>query len=101
MSSVDGEQGVKLNDFINMWQTDGTKLIEQERRNINGHIWILYAVYYPESTYEYGRHGAILMKVDAETEVILLHDCKNLAGEVNKNYRQGIDEWFNEHAGKY
>ena len=101
MASVDGEQGIKLKDFIDMWQVDGTKLVEQERRNHNGHIWILYAVYYPESTYEYGRHGAMLMKVDSKTDIILLHDCKNITGEVDKNYRQGIDEWFKEHIGRY
>ena len=101
MASIDGEQGVKLKDFIDMWQTDGTKLVEQERRNINGTIWLLYAVYYPQSTYDYGRHGAILMKVDAKTKVILLHDCRNISGEVGKNYRQGIDDWFNEHVGRY
>ena len=101
MASVDGEQGIKLKDFIDMWQVDGTKLVEQERRALNGHIWILYAVYYPESTSEYGRHGAMLMKVDSETDIILLHDCKNISGEVNKNYRQGIDDWFKEHIGRY
>lgn len=101
MASQDGEEGVKLKDFIALWESDGTKLIEQDRRNINGHIWLLYAVYFPDSTYDYGRHSAILMKVDAKTEIILLHDCRNLSGEVNKNYRQGIDDWFNEHVGKY
>ena len=39
MASVDGEQGIKLKDFIDMWQTDGTKLVEQERRVLNGHIF--------------------------------------------------------------
>ncbi len=101
MSSIDGEQGVKLKDFINMWQVDGTKLVEQKRNQLNGHIWILYAVYYPESTNDYGRHSAMLLKVDKKTKIILLHDCKNISGEVNKNYRQGIDDWFKEHIGKY
>ena len=101
MSSIDGEEGIKLKDFLDLWMADGTKLIEQDRRSINGHIWLLYAVYFPESTNDYGRHSAMLMKIDAKTEVILLHDCKNLSGEITENYRQSIDEWFSEHAGKY
>jgi len=101
MSSTDGEQGVKLQDFLNMWQEDGTKLIQEQKQQVNGSTWYLYAVYYPESTYEYGRHGAILMKVDTKTQVIILHDCKNISGEVSENYRQGIDDWFKEHVGRY
>lgn len=101
MASSDGEEGIKLKDFLDMWQGDGTRLVEQTRRNLNGCIWVLYAVYFPESTYDYGRHGAILVKIDAKTDIILLHDCKNISGEVNGNYRQGIDEWFKEHVGRY
>lgn len=97
----EGEQGINLKDFIDMWQEDGTKLVEQQRQSLNGHIWILYAVYFPESTTDYGRHGALLLKIDAKTDIILLHDGKNISGEVNGNYRQGIDAWFNEHVGKY
>lgn len=100
MASTDGEQGLKLNDFIKMWTEDGTRLVEQERRHINGAIWILYAVYFPQSTYGYGRHMAMILKVDPEAEVILMHDLTNVSGEVS-NYRQGIDEWFERHAGKY
>ena len=101
MSSTDGETGVKLLDFIKMWEADGTKLVQQDKKNVNGHTWLLYAIYYPESTNDYGRHSAMLMKLDRKTQVILQHDCKNISGEVNKNYRQGIDEWFKEHVGRY
>ena len=99
--NAEGEQGIKLKDFIDMWQEDGTKLVEQQRKSLNGHVWILYAVYFPESTYDYGRHGALLLKIDSKADVILLHDGKNISGEVNPNYRQGIDEWFLKHVGKY
>ena len=99
--NTNGEKGVKLRDFIDMWQEDGTKLVEEQCKSINGHIWLLYAVYFPQSTLDYGRHGALLLKIDAKTEIILMHDGKNISGEVTKNYRQGIDDWFKEHAGKY
>jgi len=101
MASVDGKEGMKLAGFLEMWTDDGTKLVEQERRNLNGAIWILYAVYFPNSTCDYGRHMAMLLKVDAKTDTILLHDLTNLTSELSSNYRQGIDEWFERHAGKY
>ncbi|KKN10580.1 hypothetical protein LCGC14_1035190 [marine sediment metagenome] len=99
--NAEGEVGIVLKDFLAMWTEDGTKLVEEKRQAVNGHIWLLYAVYFPESTLDYGRHGALLLKLDAKTEVILAHDGTNISGEVNKNYRQGIDEWFKEHVGKY
>jgi len=101
MASDNGEEGIKLKDFIKMWTEDGTKLVEQDRRNINGSIWLLYSVYFPESTYDYGRHMAMLLKVDAESQTILLHDLENLTGtEIGGGYRS-IAEWFESHAGKY
>jgi len=39
MSSTDGEQGVKLQDFLNMWQEDGTKLIQEQKQQVNGSTW--------------------------------------------------------------
>ena len=101
MTSQDGQEGIKLDAFLKMWAEDGTQLIEQERRDINGAVWVLYAIYFPESTYDYGRHMALLIKVDRATDIILLHDLTNLAGEVEDNYRQGIDDWFNRHVGQY
>ena len=101
MSSTDGEEGITLKEFLKMWTEDGTRLIEEERQSINGTIWLLYAVYFPESTNDYGRHMGLLLKMDAKTEVILLHDLTNLSGELTKSYRQGIDDWFTRHAGKY
>lgn len=101
MASTDGEPGIKLKDFLEMWTRDGTKLVEQERQNIDGAVWYLYSVYFPESTYDYGRHMAMILKVNAKTRVILMHDLYNLSGELGANHRQGIDEWFERHAGKY
>lgn len=95
------EQGIKLKEFIEMWTADGTKLVEQEKQVIDGTIWLLYAVYFPKSTCDYGRHMGMILKVDKESEVILMHDLTNLSGEVNDNYRQGLDAWFMHHAGKY
>ena len=101
MVSIDGQEGIKLKDFIKMWTEDGTRLIEQDRRKVDGSIWLLYSVYFPESTYDYGRHMAILLKLDAETEVILLHDLENLTGDLIGGGYRSLDEWFDRHAGKY
>lgn len=101
MASVDGEKGIKLGDFLKMWSEDGTKLVEQDRRSINGSIWLLYSVYFSESTYDYGRHMAMLLKVDAHSQVILLHDLENLSGTVMGGGYRSIEDWFERHAGKY
>ena len=101
MASVDGEKGIKLEDFLKMWSEDGTKLVEQDRRSINGSIWLLYSVYFSESTYDYGRHMAMLLKVDAHSQVILLHDLENLSGTVMGGGYRSIGDWFERHAGKY
>ena len=101
MTSTDGETGMTLRDFLRMWRSDGTKLVRESRRVVNGAIWLLYSVYFPDSTITYGRHMAMILKVDTRTRVILMHDLKNLTSEVKENYRQGIDAWFEEHVGKY
>jgi len=101
MASIDGDAGLKLRDFLRMWRSDGTKLIRESRRVVNGATWLLYSVYFPDTTITYGRHMAMILKVDTKTRVILMHDLKNLTSEVKENYRQGIDAWFEEHAGKY
>jgi len=101
MASTDGQEGVKLDDFIKMWTEDGTRLIEQDRRELNGSIWLLYSVYFPESTSDYGRHMAMLLKVDAKTDVILLHDLENLTGSIIGGSYRSLEEWFERHAGKY
>lgn len=101
MASVDGKEGVTFEEFHKMWTNDGTKLVEEKKVRENGNLWYLYAIYFPESTYDYGRHMSMILKVNEETQVVLMHDLNNLTGEINQNYRQGIDEWFNEHVGKY
>lgn len=97
-----------LVEFLKMWQEDGTQLIEQDRRVLNGSLWLLYCVYFPESTYEYGRHSALILKVDNKTDEILMHDVDNITGEATPEirptvYRSGrtLDDWFEAHAGKY
>ena len=101
MASSDGEKGIKLKDFVDMWTSDGTKLVEEARRRRRGSQWLLYAVYFPGSTYEYGRHMAMILKVNPKTDVIIKHDLTNLSGEVYTSYRQGIDDWFKKHIGRY
>ena len=101
MTNSDSQEGIKLKDFVKMWTCDGTKLTEEARRRRQGSLWLLYAVYFPGSTYEYGRHMAMILKIHPKTKVILKHDLTNLSGEVYTNYRQGIDDWFDRHIGRY
>jgi len=97
----DNKGDMTLTEFKRMWQEDGTKLVQQSRKILNGSTWLLFAVYFPDSTYDYGRHMAMILKVDKTTGEILKHDLKNLSGEVEHYGKQGIDSWFKEHAGKY
>lgn len=101
MASTDGETGIKLRDFLRMWRGDGTKLVREKCRVMDDATWFLYSVYFPQSTADYGRHMAMILKVDIKTRIILMHDLKNLTDKVRENYRQGIDAWFSKHAGKY
>jgi len=101
LASTDCQEGIKLKDFVKMWTSDGTKLMEEARRRHKDSLWLLYAVYFHGSTYEYGRHMAIVLKVNPKTDVILKHDLTNLSGEVYTSYRQGVDEWFEKHIGRF
>lgn len=101
MLSTDGQEGIVLEEFITIWQADGTKLKKEREVPYNGHLWFLYAVYFPESTEEYGRHAALLMKIDSKSRIILVHDFMNLSGEITTNYRQQVDEWFERHIKEY
>lgn len=92
---------MKLGEFIEMWESDGTRLVKEGKKRHNGHIWLLYSVYFPESTSGYGRHMAMILKVSSRNKEILMHDLKNITGEVTGNYRQGIDDWFGSHVGRY
>ena len=101
MASTDGKTGIKLDEFMKMWTEDGTKLVEQDKKEINGSTWLLYSAYFPESTDAYGRHMALILKVDTGTGVILMHDIENLSGTVIGGGHRSIEEWFAKHAGKY
>ena len=86
-----------LPEFLKLWTEDGTKLVEHDRRNRNGFLWVLYGVYFPESRVEYGRHLALLMKINSQTNEILAHDMHNITGET---IHREVD-WFLDHIAKY
>jgi len=88
---------VTLPEFLKLWTEDGTKLVEHDRRNRNGFLWVLYGVYFPESRVEYGRHLALLMKINSQTNEILAHDMHNITGET---IHREVD-WFLDHVAKY
>ncbi len=95
-------KGMTLLDFLLMWELDGTKMYEQQRQSLNGNIWILYAVCYPGLLTYYERHGALIVKIDAQTEVVLMHvpyvgECK-VSGS---NYSKLLVKWFEENIEKY
>jgi len=100
VASEDGEEGMKLKDFIEMWTKDGTRLVEQESQQVNGYKWILYAAYFPDSTWDYGRHMAMVLKVNKD-DVIVMHDLTNISGEVGQYNKRTLNEWWKRHAGKY
>ena len=95
-------KGMKLLDFTCMWEQDGTKMYKQQHRVVNGYDWILYAVKYPEILVEYERHAALIVKVDVETEVVLMQIpyVWNL-NHARTNYTRYLDEWFNDIVDKY
>jgi hypothetical protein len=86
-----------LERFLKLWTEDGTRLVEHDRQVRNGFLWILYGVYFPESTVDYGRHVALLLKIDGQTKEILGHDMHNITGEtVHREVG-----WFLDHVAKY
>jgi hypothetical protein len=86
-----------LERFLKLWTEDGTRLVEHDRQVRNGFLWILYGVYFPESTVDYGRHVALLLKIDGQTIEILGHDMHNITGET---VHREVD-WFLDHVAKY
>ncbi len=101
MTSKDGDIGIKLDEFLKMWTADGTQLIEQDKADLNGSIWLLYSIYFPESTEDYGRHMAMILKVDRQTNIILMHDLENLSGSAIGGGHRDLKDWFEKHKGKY
>lgn len=92
-----------LTEFKKLWETDGTKLVELEKRNLHDkdELWLLLAVYLPESTYDYGRHMALIIKCNAKSKEILMHDVRNLSGEVTSFSESEVSDWFERHVGRY
>ena len=100
MTSVDGQPGMRLQDFIALWTSDGTKLTEEDKQELNDATWILYSVYFPDSTQDYGRHMAMLLKVSKDG-IILKHDLENLSGTQIGGGHRDIKDWFLKHVGVY
>ena len=88
---------MKHDDFKTMWEQDGTKLVLIDRREEQNTYWILYAVHFPESTIDYGRHTGLLIAVDKRTDVILAHELNNQR-MVYSSYTQFIQDWFERHV---
>ena len=86
-----------LEEFLKLWTEDGTQLVEHDRQVRDGFLWILYGVYFPESTVDYGRHMALLLKIIGDTGEILGHDMHNITGET---VHREVD-WFLDHVTKY
>ena len=86
-----------LEEFLKLWTEDGTRLVEHDRQTRNGFLWILYGVYFPESTVDYGRHMALLLKIAGTTGKIPGHDMHNVTGETA---HREVD-WFLDNVAKY
>jgi len=92
---------MKLEDFRRLWEEDGFHLTETERKEKGGFYYLLLRLKSDQSTEEYGRHGAILMKVEKATGEIDSYDTMNLAGDWQGNtpYTLEVQEWFERHVG--
>jgi len=95
---------MKLSEFKAMWEEDGTKFVKQaEKVHGKGH-WYLFNVHFPYGTADYGRHMAIILKVDSKTREVLKHDTKNTSSAISNKpapWTTEIQQWFDKHVGRY
>ena len=84
-----------LVEFRQMWERDGLRFIEEDRRVRADGIWVLYSVEEPSSTLDYGRHyGLIVVIVDNQ---IMAHNFKNISSNDGMSWRQQVQSWWEEH----
>ena len=90
-------------DFIQMWQADGIELYEMDVREVGEFYYKLLTIHMPWSSVEYGRHGAILLKISKNDRTIIAHDTHNIIGgtpnDPVKNVTQETQDWFEKHVG--
>ena len=87
---------MNLAEFRAMWEGDGLKFIEADRRQKDGAVWILYNVIEPESTQDYGRHYALIV-VLGKHEQLICHNFKNISDRPGKPWYPQIEEWWEKH----
>jgi len=90
---------MNLRQFKRLWEKDGLEFIEEERRSLNGTTWILFDVVEPQSTYDYGRHYALMVVLGKRGKVIA-HNFKNISSATPGPWRQQVDAWWERHLAE-
>lgn len=86
-----------LPEFLAMWQQDGTRLIEEDRRaGLEGTTWLLYSVEEPTMTIDYGRHYGLIVVLNT-AGVIIAHNIKNISSANATPWRKQVWAWYEEH----
>lgn len=94
---------MKLSEFKQMWEADGTKFVKLDEQERGKEHWYLYSIHFPESTTNYGRHMAMLLQVHKDTREVIAHDTKNTSyahGGKAKPWTQEIQDWFDKHVAE-
>ena len=82
-------------ELISMWENDGFKVVKHREVEQEKHLWVLYAVYQPEGTEDYGRHFGMLLVIDKKTSKIIGHDLEN---QFDHSPSLGLESWFERHV---
>lgn len=90
---------MKLAEFITMWEGDDLKMVEEERRIIDGATWILYSVTEVISTYDYGRHYALILVINKDEEVFS-YNFLNIRSRDPQPWRPQVQDWWERHIAE-
>lgn len=90
---------MKVHEFKKMWEDDGAKFVEEDRRQIGKATWILFSLLEPQSTISYGRHYALILVHDYQENVVA-HNLKNISTGSGKPWRPEIEMWWREHLAE-
>lgn len=95
----------QLYDFLHDWEKDGFEFKQLDRPKTTDEAkWYLYGVTLPYSSYDHGRHTALMVAVEPKTLEVLAHNFKNIHANGNGfnrgEWRKQILEWWDEHVAE-
>src|SRR3990172_2195157 len=85
---------MNLKQFRRMWSD--CQLVEIDRREAHGALWILYNVTEPESTSNYGRHYGLYVVLNPAGQIIG-HNMHNTSDNQDGNWIKQVKEWWERH----